>query len=88
MALRGDGLAAELAGHNLVYLSGITLSLFDLTGRDSLMAVLGTLRRQGAKIAFDGNYRPRGWPDQCLIPGVEQCPKSRCAAARGRSRSP
>ena len=33
MKLRGDTLAADLAGHDLLYLSGITLSLFDAAGR-------------------------------------------------------
>ena len=63
MALRGEALAAELAGHELVYLSGITLSLFDAAGRERLVAVLADLRRGGARVAFDGNFRPRGWPD-------------------------
>ncbi len=61
--LRGDDLAAELAQHNLIYLSGITLSLFDREGRSRLPELLSGLRSRGAKVAFDGNYRPRGWPD-------------------------
>jgi 2-dehydro-3-deoxygluconokinase len=61
--LRGDSLAAELAGHTLIYLSGITLSLYDADGRERLAELLGELRGRGAKVAFDGNYRPRGWPD-------------------------
>ena len=63
IALRGEALPAELAGHDLVYLSGITLSLFDTAGRERLVAVLADLRRGGARVAFDGNFRPRGWPD-------------------------
>jgi 2-dehydro-3-deoxygluconokinase len=47
----------------LVYLSGITLSLFDAPGRERLFALLGRARQAGARIAFDTNFRPRGWPD-------------------------
>ncbi|MFO1047379.1 MAG: sugar kinase [Geminicoccaceae bacterium] len=63
MRLRGDSLLKELAGHDLVYLSGITLSLFDEPGRRHLAEILAALRARGARVAFDGNYRPRGWPD-------------------------
>jgi 2-dehydro-3-deoxygluconokinase len=63
LAVRGDRLQADLARHDLIYLSGITLSLFDTAGRARLAAVLAALRRRGARVAFDGNYRPRGWPD-------------------------
>lgn len=61
--LRGDSLGTELAGHTLIYLSGITLSLFDADGRSRLVELLAELRGRGARVAFDGNYRPRGWPD-------------------------
>ena len=64
MKLRGDTLAADLAGHDLVYLSGITLSLFDAAGRERLIEVLAAVRRRGARVAFDGNFRVRGWPDK------------------------
>ena len=64
MRVRGETLAGELAGHDLIYVSGITLSLFDAAGRDTLRAVLAAARRRGARIAFDGNFRPRGWPDR------------------------
>ena len=63
MALRGQGLGTELAEHALIYLSGITLSLFDRAGRERLVEVLAELRRRGSRVAFDGNYRTRGWPD-------------------------
>ena len=62
--LRGDRLGAELRGHALIYLSGITLSLFDAEGRARLVELLAGLRAGGARVAFDGNYRPRGWPDR------------------------
>ena len=62
--LRGDRLGAELRGHALIYLSGITLSLFDSEGRARLVELLAGLRAGGARVAFDGNYRPRGWQDR------------------------
>jgi 2-dehydro-3-deoxygluconokinase len=54
---------AALCEAELIYLSGITLSLFDASGRDRLFDVLGRAREQGVRIAFDTNFRPRGWPE-------------------------
>ena len=44
-------------------MSGITLSLFDEAGRNRLFETLDVARRQGSRVAFDTNFRPRGWPD-------------------------
>ena len=44
-----------------VYFSGITLSLFSPLGLDRFEAAVRRAREAGARIAFDGNYRPRGW---------------------------
>ncbi len=46
----------------LLYLSGITLSLFDQGGRDRLASLAQTVRKHGGAVAFDPNYRPNGWP--------------------------
>ncbi|MGE0698435.1 MAG: sugar kinase [Hyphomicrobiaceae bacterium] len=54
-------LATALEGARLIYLSGITLSLYSPTGLDRLHAALEMARRAGALVAMDGNYRPRGW---------------------------
>jgi 2-dehydro-3-deoxygluconokinase len=54
---------AALTGSELVYLSGITLSLFDEESRNRLFDTLDLARRQGCRVAFDTNFRPRGWPD-------------------------
>ena len=54
---------AALLRHDLVYLSGITLSLFDAAGRDRLFGILDHLRARGVQVVFDANFRPRGWPD-------------------------
>lgn len=45
----------------LIYLSGITLSLYSATGLDRLAGYLANARASGAIVAMDGNYRPRGW---------------------------
>jgi len=50
-----------LLAARLIYLSGITLSLYSNTGLGRLLALLEAARGQGAKVAFDGNFRPRGW---------------------------
>ena len=54
---------ASLAGYDLVYLSAITLSLYDESGRARLLAALRRAREAGARVAFDTNFRIRGWPD-------------------------
>ncbi|SEH32148.1 2-dehydro-3-deoxygluconokinase [Methylobacterium sp. 275MFSha3.1] len=55
---------AELERYDLVYLSGISLSLYGETGRAVLFETLSRLRERGGQVAFDTNYRPRGWPDR------------------------
>ncbi len=54
-------IAAALANYDLLYLSGITLSLFGDAGRERLFATLDQLRANGGRVAFDTNFRPRGW---------------------------
>lgn len=53
--------AAEAAG--LLYLSGITLSLFDAERRRRLVDLAGRVRARGGAVAFDPNYRVAGWDD-------------------------
>jgi 2-dehydro-3-deoxygluconokinase len=53
--------AESLVSARLIYFSGITLSLFSNNGLGRFLAVLEVARQQGAKVAFDGNFRPRGW---------------------------
>ena len=54
-------IAEGLVAAKLIYFSGITLSLFSTSGLGRFLAVLEAARGQGAKVAFDGNFRPRGW---------------------------
>lgn len=52
--------------YDLVYLSGISLSLYGDNGRDRLFDVLHDARSEGRRVAFDTNFRPRGWPDPAI----------------------
>jgi 2-dehydro-3-deoxygluconokinase len=58
-----DRVLAALAGFDLLYLSGITLSILDRPQRERLLALVEAVRGRGGRIAFDSNYRPGGWPD-------------------------
>lgn len=53
--------AEGLLGARVVYFSGITLSTYTNEGIGRFLAVVELARQQGAKVAFDGNFRPRGW---------------------------
>lgn len=57
------GVAEALAQADLVYLSGITVSILDDVQRRRLLGLLEAVRARGAAVAFDPNYRPAGWPD-------------------------
>jgi 2-dehydro-3-deoxygluconokinase len=54
---------SELAQYDWLYLSGITLSLFTPDNLPALFAALDGAIAGGCRIAFDGNYRAKGWPD-------------------------
>lgn len=45
----------------LLYLSGITLSVFTDANRARLADLSKRVRRNGGHVAFDTNYRPAGW---------------------------
>lgn len=49
----------------LVYLTGISLWLYDAEARQCLFETVSACRSRGVLVAFDGNYRPRLWgPDR------------------------
>lgn len=54
-------IVATLRRCEVVYLSGISLSLYGDAGRAVLFQGLDAARAAGARVAFDGNYRPRNW---------------------------
>ncbi len=53
----------SLSGYDLIYFSAITLSIYEATGRALLIAALKLARGRGSRVAFDTNFRVRGWPD-------------------------
>jgi 2-dehydro-3-deoxygluconokinase len=60
------GIAQALTGYDVVYLSGVSLSLYGEAGRTRLFATLDRGRARGTRVVFDTNFRPRGWPDLAL----------------------
>src|SRR3954451_8250582 len=66
------GLVAALSSYDLLYFSGITLSLYGDAGRARFVKVLDCARAQGRRIAFDTNFRPRGWPDRAVAQAAYQ----------------
>jgi 2-dehydro-3-deoxygluconokinase len=59
---RAEEVAAALARYDLLYLSGITLSILDPPQRAALIAIADAVRAHGGRVAFDSNYRRVGWP--------------------------
>lgn len=57
-----DALLAVLSGYDMIYLSGITLSLYNADGRQELLNALKSARKGTTRVAFDTNFRPQGWP--------------------------
>ncbi len=58
---QSPGVFDGLAEHEYVYLSGITLALFDDKTRQKIYDFLDDYRSKGGKVCFDNNYRPRQW---------------------------
>ena len=58
-----EAILQSLAGYDLVYLSAITLSIYDEAGRSAAVRGAARARQRGARVAFDTNFRARGWPD-------------------------
>lgn len=56
-----DRIAEQLVAAELVYFSGVTLSLYSNVGLGRMLAALEFGRERGAKIAFDSNWRFASW---------------------------
>lgn len=56
-----DRIAEDLVASRLIYLSGITLSLYSNVGLGRLLAALEFGRERGASIAFDAHWHPQYW---------------------------
>ncbi|MDW6001790.1 2-dehydro-3-deoxygluconokinase [Vibrio mangrovi] len=54
-------LAARLARHGLIYLSGISLAILPMDCREALLESLRLCHQDGISIAFDNNFRPALW---------------------------
>ena len=52
---------AWAAAADVLYLTGITLSLFGRDGRERIGALARRVRTRGGQVVFDPNYRPAGW---------------------------
>lgn len=78
---RNERIEQGLANCDLVYLSGITLSILDPDQRRTLSGILERLRDRGARIVFDSNYRPRSWrePDEARQSFGDVLALSHCA---------
>ncbi|MGY8631249.1 sugar kinase [Bradyrhizobium sp. 14AA] len=59
-----DELLNSLMSYDIVYLSAITLSIYDAAGRERLFAAIKRARLLGTRFVFDTNFRARGWPDR------------------------
>lgn len=59
-----------LAAFDVLYLSGITLSIYADAARSVLFDALARARARGGRVVFDTNFRPRGWPDRVLARGL------------------
>lgn len=59
-----DALKASLAGRDMIYFSGISVGIVFPEHRETLFEVLRECRANGARIAFDPNFRHQLWPDQ------------------------
>jgi 2-dehydro-3-deoxygluconokinase len=54
-------IAESMLTARLIYFSGITLSLYTNVGLGRMLAIIELARQNGVKVAFDGNFRPKGW---------------------------
>ena len=56
-----DRAMARAATADMLYLSGVTLALFNRTDRAQLIAVAKAVRARGGEVVFDPNYRLPAW---------------------------
>lgn len=57
-----EALLAALSNYDMIYLSGITLSLYSADSRERLLDALKSARKGKTRVAFDTNFRVQGWP--------------------------
>jgi 2-dehydro-3-deoxygluconokinase len=54
----------DLAGFDVIYLSGITLAILPPDVRTAVIGMAASMKAGGKRVVFDTNYRPRLWPDE------------------------
>ena len=54
---------SKLLEFDLIYISGISMAILSSDTRKRLIEFLRKYRKQGGKLAYDSNYRPRLWED-------------------------
>ncbi|MDD3935362.1 sugar kinase [Rhodoferax sp.] len=59
-------LEAQSEQWDAFYFSGISLAILPTDGQNRLLAFAQALRKRGAKVVFDNNYRPSLWPDTAV----------------------
>jgi len=57
-----DGALEWAAGADILYLTGITLSIFGVAARGRIGELARAVRARGGEVVFDSNYRALGWP--------------------------
>jgi 2-dehydro-3-deoxygluconokinase len=56
-----DRVVQQASKADLLFVSAITLSLFDERGRARIAEIAAAVRNRGGIVAFDTNYREKGW---------------------------
>lgn len=57
-------LEQRAAEWSALYVSGISLAILPIRGRERLLTLMQGLRARGATVVFDNNFRPRLWSDR------------------------
>lgn len=60
---QAEDICQRLEHYDYLYLSGISLAILPDASRTKLMQLLANCRKNGGKVIFDNNYRPRLWKD-------------------------
>jgi 2-dehydro-3-deoxygluconokinase len=63
---QAPAIAAALCAYDIIYLTGVSLSLYGAAGRRRLLEALDAARAHGCRVAFDTNFRTQGWPDRSV----------------------
>jgi len=58
---QAEDICQQLAHYDYLYLSGISLAILSPQSREKLYTLLAECRKNGGKVIFDNNYRPRLW---------------------------